>query len=38
MSGEDLFDRNIKYKIVEVDSTFPEYIYNNKDKFKAWII
>jgi beta-1,4-mannosyl-glycoprotein beta-1,4-N-acetylglucosaminyltransferase len=34
----DLFDRNINYKKVELDKSFPEYIYNNKDLFKEWIV
>ena len=37
LKGEDLFNRNIKYKIIEVDETFPEYIFKNKKKFKDWI-
>ena len=26
------------YKKVEIDNSFPEYIVNNKEKFKEWII
>ena len=37
-SQTDLFDRNIKYKKVEIDKNYPEYILNNKEKFKKWII
>ena len=36
--GEDLFGRNIKYKKVNVDDSFPSYVYNNKEKFKEWIL
>ena len=36
--GKDIFDRNINYKKVEIDNSFPEYIVNNKEKFKEWII
>ena len=36
--GLDLFDRDIKYKKVEVDKSFPKYILNNKEKFKDWIL
>ena len=36
--GEDLFQRKIQYKIVDIDESFPEYIYKNKDKFKTWIL
>ena len=36
--AEDIFERGYKLKKVEVDSTFPKYIFDNKDKFKKWII
>ena len=36
--GKDLFNRNMKYKVIAVDESFPEYIVNNKDLFKDWII
>ena len=36
--GKDIFDRNISYRKVEIDSTFPKYIIENKEKFKKWII
>ena len=35
--GEDLFSRKIKYKKVEIDQSFPNYIIVNKEKFKKWI-
>ena len=34
----DLFDRNINYQKIELDKSFPEYIFNNRDLFKEWII
>ena len=34
----DLFDRNLEYKKVAIDSSYPKYILGNKDKFKDWII
>ena len=37
-SGVDLFDREYKYKKVEIDEQFPEYILENKLKFKNWIL
>ena len=37
-NNQDLFDRNINYTKIEIDKTFPEYIYNNKQMFKDWII
>tara|TARA_B100000315_G_scaffold215586_1_gene214950 strand:- start:45 stop:854 length:810 start_codon:yes stop_codon:yes gene_type:complete len=36
--GKDIFDRGISYKKVEIDNTFPKYIFDNKEKFKEWII
>ena len=36
--GKDIFDRNIKYKKVQIDNSFPNYIVKNKEKFKQWII
>ena len=37
-SGKDLFQRNISYKKVNLDETFPEYIINNKKLFKDWTL
>ncbi len=37
LKGEDLFKRDIKYKIIDIDETFPDYIVNNKENFKNWI-
>ena len=34
----DLFGRKIDYKVVDVDQTFPSYIFGNKEKFKDWIL
>ena len=36
--GKDIFDRNISYRKVQIDSTFPKYIIENKEKFKKWTI
>ena len=36
--GEDLFNRKISYKKLEIDKSFPEYIVKNKEKFKDWIL
>tara|TARA_B100000686_G_scaffold325556_1_gene382451 strand:- start:47 stop:856 length:810 start_codon:yes stop_codon:yes gene_type:complete len=36
--GKDIFDREISYKKVEIDSSFPKYIVDNKEKLKEWII
>jgi len=37
VNGEDLFNRNIKYKKVEVDQSYPNYIIENIEKFKRWM-
>ena len=34
----DLFDRPIIYKQIKFDQTFPNYIFNNQEKFKNWIV
>jgi beta-1,4-mannosyl-glycoprotein beta-1,4-N-acetylglucosaminyltransferase len=34
---KDLFGRNIKITIVEIDETFPKIILENKEKYKNWI-
>ena len=36
--GEDLFNRKIKYEKVNIDDSFPDYIIENKNKFKNWIL
>ena len=36
--GEDLFDRKIYYKKVNIDETFPDYIVKNQRLFKDWIL
>ena len=35
---QDLFNRNIKYEKIEIDESFPKYIFENKTMFKEWII
>ena len=35
---EDLLGRNISYKKVEINEKFPDYIRDNKVKFKDWIL
>ena len=35
---KDLFDRNIDYKPIKIDKTFPEFVYKNQQYFKDWII
>ena len=36
--GKDIFNREIVYRKVEIDDSFPEYIINNKEKLKKWIL
>ena len=36
--GLDIFERGHNLKKLEIDSTFPKYILQNKDKLKKWII
>lgn len=35
---EDLFGRNHKYKKVEINDEFPDYIKDNKEIFKDFIL
>ena len=37
-NGEDLFRRNINYEKVNIDESFPNYIIENREKFKKWIV
>ena len=34
----DIFDRNYKYEKIKLDDTFPEYILEQKNRYKDWII
>ena len=33
----DIIGRNFEYKKINIDNSFPEYIYKNKEKFQNWI-
>jgi len=35
---KNIFDLGFSYKKIEIDSTFPKYIIENKEKLKQWII
>ena len=37
-SGVDIFERPFQYKKIDLNNDFPEYILNNKSKFKDWIL
>ena len=34
----DLFNRGFTYKKIDFDESFPKYIFDNKKKFKIWIL
>ena len=36
--GRDIFDRGYQIKKIEIDNTYPEYIYNNQVSLKNWIV
>ena len=36
--GIDIFDREIDYQKIDFDKTFPNYILDNKNKFRNWIL
>jgi|TARA_B100001063_G_C16673528_1_gene507747 beta-1,4-mannosyl-glycoprotein beta-1,4-N-acetylglucosaminyltransferase len=38
LQNKDIFGRDKILKKVELDSSFPEYILKNTDKFKKWVI
>ncbi len=38
LNNEDIFDRGFKLKKITINENFPEYIFNNKDLLKDWII
>ena len=38
ISGKDLFERKINYKKINIDNSFPNYIVENKEMFKDWIL
>tara|TARA_Y100000590_G_scaffold223804_1_gene253174 strand:+ start:187 stop:345 length:159 start_codon:yes stop_codon:yes gene_type:complete len=35
---EDIFNRDIIYKKVEIDNTYPKYLLDNINYYKDWII
>ena len=35
--GEDIFNRNYKFKRINIDDRFPEYLIKNKKKYINWI-
>lgn len=37
LNGQDIYGRDFKFKIIELDDTFPEYILTTKEKYKHLI-
>jgi len=37
-NGIDPFQRNIRFKKVAIDNTYPKYIRSNLNKFESWIL
>ena len=37
-TGKDIFGRDITYRKVQIDNSFPKYIIENQEKLKEWII
>ena len=35
---QDIFNRDIIYKKVEINDSYPEYLIDNIDNYKEWII
>ena len=38
IKNQDVFNRGLKLKKIELDSSFPDYILKNKSKYLKWII
>ena len=38
IKNEDIFGRGVTLKKVELDTTFPRFIYENKEKYIKWIM
>ena len=38
LNNVDIFNRGFRLKKIEMDSSYPEYILKNKEKFSKWII
>ncbi len=38
IGNEDIFGRGTKLEKVSIDASYPEYIFQNKDKYSDWII
>ena len=38
MDGMDIFERGYKYKIVNIDNTFPSFVVKNKEKYNHLVL
>ena len=38
LNNVDIFNRGFRLKKIEMDSSYPEYILKNKEKYSKWII
>ena len=38
ISGKDIIGREEVYKFKKVDSSFPDYVLKNHQKYKEWIV
>ena len=38
VKNEDIFGRGLKLKKIPIDSTYPKYIFQNKEILLDWII
>ena len=38
IKNEDIFERGLTLKKIEINSSYPKYILENKDYFSKWII
>ena len=36
--SKDILGRNFNYKKIRLDNTYPEFILNNREVFKKWIL
>ena len=36
--GKDLFNREQKYSKIDLDKSFPKYVFDNEFKLKDWIV
>ena len=37
-TGEDIIGRNEKYKAINLDEKFPQYLLSNKNKYLDWLL